>query len=349
MLFLRTLLTPGLDTLATHVRSISVSWDSLLAEPIDPVDLPLFHAAAQLHGLTEPCTMTNDFVELLLHLLPRVHSLVLRPADTPSTYDTFLGSTTAGVPLPLALRSVRNLSCTWNSHYYGVTGEMFLMMMTLPNIRTLDVQILDGVNDALPTATSAVTTLHILYSGQSIKPLAPILRVPRALTHLSFIISIHATDVDLLELHHALEPQRNTIQLLDLRLTPDHRSAHQGVALTASFATWPVLRGLRCPLRMLPGDRPCTMRRLREVFPPNLCELQLFVDYAYWYADVLDALLRLIVCMTEVVPLLRKVAISGNCDRPVWMQVWSVCRQIGIELVPESEFEFAVVEEVGRK
>lgn len=221
MLFLRTVLTPGLEYLATHVRTLTVTWKSLHAEPIEPADLPRFDAAAQHYCLTQPRTMTNDYVELLLHLLPRVHELHLCPPDAPSSYNDFLGATPNSVHLPLALRSVRHLSCTWISHHHGVTSEMLLAMLTLPNIRTLEVEILEDIDDPYPaitTATSPISKLHISYSQISLQSLARILQVPWALRHLSFSSTTYVMSTNLEELYPALEPLRPTLQLLELQV-----------------------------------------------------------------------------------------------------------------------------------
>lgn len=250
--FLRTVLTPGCDILASHVQTLTVTWQSFYAEPIDPIDLPIFRIAIQNLGLTNPLTLTNDYVALLLHLLPHVRELHLWPPDSPSTYNDYLVATNG--TLPLALRSVRHLSCTWASNHRGVTRDMLLTILTLPNIETVEVHILDEIDDPYPVATNAtslISTLHISYSEISIPSLAHILLVPRARTHLSFTSTIHPVIIDLGELYSALAPVRDTLQVLELILgyrgswaTPAGPvSAH---AARQSFSAWPKLGRLLC-------------------------------------------------------------------------------------------------------
>lgn len=133
--FLRTVLTPGCDILASHVQTLTVTWQSFYADPIDPIDLPIFRIAIQNLGLTNPLTLTNDHVALLLHLLPHVRELHLWPPDSPSTHNDYLVATNG--TLPLALRSVRHLSCTWVSNHRGVTRDMLLTILTCQTLKQL--------------------------------------------------------------------------------------------------------------------------------------------------------------------------------------------------------------------
>lgn len=59
----------------------------------------------------------------------------------------------------------------YEQRVYGMTSDMLLSMVTLPQIRTLEVQLIDEINDTFPRATSAMSTLHMLCSPISIRSL----------------------------------------------------------------------------------------------------------------------------------------------------------------------------------
>ncbi|KAL0635223.1 hypothetical protein Q9L58_005869 [Maublancomyces gigas] len=350
--FLRTVLTPGCDILASHVQTLTVNWQSYYAEPIGPVELPLFRTAAQNLGLSYPLTLTDDHVALLLHLLPRVNKLHLWPADTPSTNSDFLGVNNGRHRLPLALRSVTHLSCTWVSNQRGVTSDMLLTILTLPNIQTIEVQILDEIDDPYPAATdatSSVSTLHISYSEISIPSLGRILLVPRALTHLSFASTITTTSIDLGELHSALEPVRNTLQMLELitetgnTWTPGPGSTR---AASQSFSEWPMLSVLRCPLRLLLGDcHGMGARHLWDVLPLGLCDLEVWMNRDWSSGEVVSEFVALMGWKEEVVPRLRRGAVGLDLWTPevLWQRLRSACEIADVELVSEGTFQLVGV------
>lgn len=350
--FLRTILTPGCDILASHVQTLTVNWQSYYAEPIGPVELPLFRSAAQKLGLNYPLTLTDDHVALLLHLLPRVDKLHLWPADTASTNNDFLGATNGTLRLPLALRSVTHLSCTWVSNQRGVTSDMLLTILTLPNIQIIEVQILDEIDDAYPAATdatSSVSTLHISYSEISIPSLGRILLVPRALTHLSFASTITTTSIDLGELHSALEPVRNTLQVLELipehgnEWTPGPASTR---AASQSFSAWPMLSVLRCPLRLLLGDcHGMGSRHLWDVLPVGLRDLEVWMNRDWSGGEVVGEFVALMRWKEEVVPRLRRGAVGLDLwtAQSLWQRLRSACEIADVELVSEGSFQLVGV------
>lgn len=309
VLFLRTVLTPGNNSLADHVRTLSITWQNHYAQPVDPADLHLFTAGVERSSLNRPLSLTDDHVALLLHLLPRVLVLDLCPPDSPSNYNQFLGLTSGN--LPLALQSVRQISCTWISHQRGVTSEMLLAIILLPSIRTIEVQILDEIEDPYPAIhnkTSTVTRLDISYSQISLLSLGYILQLPRALTHLSFTSTITTDHTVLEELQTALDPVKNTLQMLEVDIEGWHfgEDGPGSGRPVRSFRTWPVLCRLKCPLRLLLGDRYADPRlHLEDVLPHGIHHLEIGVDHQWTGEDVVEEFVRLVAQKAVVAPGLR--------------------------------------------
>lgn len=332
MPFLRTILTPSLDIFRTHVRTLCVAWQSLPAIPIDPAVLQIFHAAAQHHGLPQSGAMSNDsLVELLLHFLPRVHTLHLSPPGDSNSYNDFFGATPTGVHLPLALRSVRHLSYTSISQSRGVSNEVLLTMLSLPNIDRLEVHLLDEIDDSFPaatSATSALSKLHISYSQITLTSLARILAVPRALRQLSFTSDRTVGSINIDELHDALAPVRPTLEVLEVYLQPENQwmsAMMLQLPLRDSFQDWPMLRGLRCPMRLLVGDFQGTgSRHLWEVLPRGVCELEVCIDPSWGREEVVEEFVHLLHQKVDVVPCLRKAIVGlgvkrcTRCGRGIW-------------------------------
>lgn len=264
MLFARTLVTPGLDNLASHVRTLSITWQTSPAETVENADLARFDAAAAAHGIRLPRSTSNDLVELLLHLLPRVNTLELSPPDSASGANDFLDVTPPGLHLPLGLRSLRSLSCTWPSHTRGVSTGLLLSLLSQPHLRTLTVDLLDDADSGVLFAqgTSGITTLHIRHTHIAFPNLPGILAAPRALEHLSLTAMSPADEAGLTRLYEALEPLRETLHVLEIRLDRGNRAWSVNMIPAApppaSFGDWPVLHTLRCPLRLLQGNTTVT-------------------------------------------------------------------------------------------
>lgn len=347
MLFLRTIITPGLGVLGTYVRNLTVKWQSFHAEPILRADLPLFHAAAEQHGLSEPRTLTNEFVELLLHLLPHVQVLNLSPLDTPSHSDVFLGATPTCIHLPLALRSVRDLSCTWISNYRGVNSAMLLTMLKLPNIRTLEVHVVDEISPHVfqpaTIGSSGVSKLNISYSQISMRSLTLILAVPRALKHLVFCSTISAGNIDLGEFYRALAPLQPSLQALEVQLDRgDSWGSSDRVVLWQgeTFVEWPLLRGLRCPIRLLLGDgRGELGRRLWAVLPRGICDLTVSTDRSWKSGEMVEEFCELLYRKAQAVPLLRtgKVRVHYRDEPIAWEKIRELCKLVDVELLMDDD------------
>lgn len=346
--FLRTILTPSFEIQRTHVRTLSLTWRTFDIAPIDPVVLSIFRDAAEHHGLRLPTFLSRDsLVPLLLHLLPRIDTLHLFPPAGPTRHNAFLGTTPTSVHLPLALRSVRHISCTWFSHLRGVSSQMLLTMLGLPNIHSLEVHLLSDIDDRFPTATSVssgVSRLHISYSEISLTSLASILLVPRALRQLLFS-SIHSDTSDSPDaLYDALAPLRPMLELLELHFRSANRWTVAPVLRLPqreTFQHWPVLWRLRCPMRLLLGDAAGTdTRHIWEVLPRGIRELAVCIDFRWNNTDVVEQLQSLLDRRMYVVPSLLRVAVNWNgLNRPVtWGSLQTLCQAADVGLVEEPEF-----------
>lgn len=149
-LFLRTLLSPGGEVLAGHVRSIRLKWDNTLLEP--PTYLPpnlalIFAAAASRIGLRLDLASQGVQVVLLLHLLPNLCILDLGlPIDSDTVSDYIrqyhdIQPSVAADPQPL--HQLREFRCSTGPLDGPIDGKLLLILLVMPNMRTVDVHIIN--------------------------------------------------------------------------------------------------------------------------------------------------------------------------------------------------------------
>lgn len=299
--------------------------------------------------------MTSDFVELLLDLLPRVQVLHLCPPDSRSGDNDFLEIPQPSVRLPLALYNLRELSCTWISNHRGVSTVMFATLLSLSNLRTLEVQLIDVPSDSdtdidlavlFPLRSSAVTTLHISYWRLVTGALARVLAVPRGLKHLSIGLSTSA--IGLPEFYSAVAPLKPTLQVLEVQHVRGSRSwdAYQGYVSppAESFHDWPALRALRCPLRLLLGDCGAPgARHLWQVVPGALCEVAVATDTSWGSGETVEEFGELVWRKLHFGEVPRLVRGTVELDRRDEVVVWGKIRELfdsaGVELLVGG-FEF---------
>lgn len=183
-LLLRTLLTPGLERLATYVRTLGFDWQFVSVRPMHECDVAVLEAASRI-GLSQIVSSIGEQVWLLLHLLPRLDALTLESLGYSPTIDAFIGRIHDPADLPLALRSVRHVSCV------DIATEAMRATFRLPRIRTLELWILDKIETPFPATdhqTSGVTHLVLSLSQVDNLSVAHILQIPRALTRLTVSI-----------------------------------------------------------------------------------------------------------------------------------------------------------------
>lgn len=321
-LLARTLLTPGLERLATHVHTLITELEDTLEVDSRLIDPPI--------------PSTSEHVVLILQVLPRLQVLKLNLTDHSYAIDAFL-DTTGGVPLEL--RQLHNFSCTWPRHQRGVTTDMLLSMFRLPCIRTLEIHILAEIVHPFPVTehkTSGVTKLEITCSEIRMQSLGPILQVPRALTHLSFTGSIATPRHDIPALKTALEHVRMTLQVLEL--DTEHMSQWSRALANRPFLSlrmYPVLWKLKSTMMVLLGNwpdlAPCG---LAEVLPPSLRELEVLGDWNWVQDKVVRELVRLVEQKGVAVPVLETVVCGFEGVKTETKQgLHAACEVAGVLLV----------------
>lgn len=333
-LFLRTLLTPGLECLAAHVRNLDVRSRPSDLSPIDRSGGAIIRGAATHLGLGDTMVSTDEHIMLLLHLLPRLDVLTLYPPDETDTLDNFLFGTHEPEDVPAALRSISHFSYTWPPRESDKIPQMLLTMFGLPCVHILQFFTLLAIDVSFPTSqhhSSAVTALVISNSVIASSSLGHMLHLPRALTRLYFTGSI----TDVAGLQAALEPLRMTLQELEFIVEDDPWSAQVAVRPPPqSFRTWPVLRSLRCQLMFLLG---CTLdtdiKCLEDVLPPSIRYLGVITESDWNYNDVGRKAAHLMGRKQIVVPELEKlVCFTGWMDIEVAQLLLMACVRADVVL-----------------
>ncbi|KAL0634537.1 hypothetical protein Q9L58_006556 [Maublancomyces gigas] len=330
--FLQTLLTPGLESLAARVRTLTIEWDEDdYSEPVGGCGHAIFAAAAARLHLDRPIQSPGNQALLLLHLLPRLDVLNVALPDHDNAFAAFLAASHEHADLPLALRSIRQLSCIWSLYLPGATADMLTTMFRLPRLLTLEVYVAADISTVLEAdqrRMSQVTNLQIWNLQMKISPLRYILSIPRALTRLS-ISGVVGSHSELIGLQSALEPVKMTLEVLEL----DSIVIGPSVPLLL-VRMWPVLRRLRCQLVMLLGFLGGRgVHSLDGVLPCSLRDLGI-KDDRYWHGD--DGALELVKIVKrkeQATPLLKRVGydILGNSELALRLQ--SVCADAGVKLV----------------
>lgn len=336
-LLLRTLLTPGLERLATYVRSLSVDWQLVSVRPMHECDVAVLEAAARI-GLSQIVRSIGEQVWLLLHLLPRLDALTMESRGYSFTIDLFIGRMHEPSDVPLALRSVRYISCV------DIATEAMRVMFRLPRIRTLELWILDRIKVPFPAAdhqTSDVTDLVLLLSQVDNLSVAHILQIPRALTRLTVSIGYVQHTGQLALMRVALEPVRTTVQQLKMDIVETWWYEEAPIDSFLLLRTWPVLRRLWCPLNwLLGGWKEEAKLHLYAVLPRSLREFWVHGDHDWTRARLLPEVILLVQRKEEVVPLLQKLCIEREGKYEIKQeqeieleeQLSCVCRDSGVVL-----------------
>lgn len=338
-MFLRTLLTPGREVLATHVRSLTLEWEYLEGTP-EP-EITLFAAAASRLGIAQPIVSGGGQAVLLLHLLPHLQVLEVDPPETLDAFSTFMEAqheVQHTQMLPLGLQSLREYFCCWTG---GVSPRTLLALLKLPCIRTIIVQFSDEVDFlsamADPDITSTVTNFRLLNSVVSSSSLAYILKIPRALEQFVFCVR----GFDLLSFGDALEPLRNTLQSLTLDFqcvcSMNYKIADEiSTYPIGSLREWPVLYTVRCSMVALLGMGPQgdSPRLLEHVLPVGIRELEILSDQHWLPEEVVDQVVLLLERKEVVVAKLQKVVVLTDWKRnPERQKLRDACEAVNVELV----------------
>ncbi|KAL0630966.1 hypothetical protein Q9L58_010185 [Maublancomyces gigas] len=279
------LLSPSGQTLIQTVRSLELKWDNsdtgLTAQ--HQSDISLLNAAALRFGLHDPPTQHDAKMILLLHSLPRLQALMLSPPPNHDPFTDLMGAAPPTQSLPSAFHNLHHFKCS-SPLGSGVRPTSLLVLLNLPNIRSIDVHImayftLDTTKAIISAGTSLVRKLRFANTDLPASFLDPVLKIPAVLTHFSYFpwsADIHFTIAPVLR---ALEPHRSTLQYLQLDLDGLGRSGHV-TSPTVSLRDWPVLHTVSASLVGLLGQRKGAFG-LADVLPEGLRELEILED-VYW-------------------------------------------------------------------
>lgn len=326
-ILLRTLLSPGGDALAKHVRSLSVRWEKVDSDATQfPADMALFAAAAARFQIPHSVLSPGTQVVLLLHLLPHLQVLALGSPYACKIVPTFLQTT--HTPFLHQLREFRQHPSP-NAAFIRIATIHALLR--LPRLRTIDVRTWYEPINASPTSaeaatapgTSPITSLRLWLSCLPPATLQEILILPSALTHFSFSPEEWAGEFDISLC--SLAPLRATLTHLDVDLSGIARNRSPGDfpnRTIGNFRDWPVLHTVRCSLMGLLGQgRRAVPVRLAEVLPIGLKDLELLQD-VYWVGR--DAIAQVVGMLEEkeaMLPLLERLVISAGQPRDLLKKV----------------------------
>lgn len=312
--FIQTLLTPGYETLATHVRRLTVAWEN---EEIRLSDISFVTSAATRFGLGDRPLSGDLLVMILLQLLPNLHFLHLAPASH-VVFRNFMYTME-----PIGCQSLREFRCDSRP---GLRPRALVTLLRLPHIRTLSSPIYGDIDlqmrgsDAVPvahTSVSAIKRLEFSYARMPPAALQRILQVPRALTYFSYCATGTRGDAySLPDLGKSLGPLRGSLETLVLdfsRLLLAQTGENETPTTTiGSLREWPMLRNVYCSLIPLLGKGPHTASppQLADVLPAGIRSLRVLGD-EYWSSE--EAFGEVVVLLGQKetsVPRLERVVMS---------------------------------------
>lgn len=328
-IFLRTLLLPGRESLATHVKSLWVDWhrDWRGHDSLDTPGLP--HSP-------ESCG-TEELV-LLLDLLSSLQVLEVLPGNNSSDFTRLLESYDGQLStLPLGLQSLREFRCGILS-FRSMSVRTVLTLLRLPCIRSISTPINPENVLILPladhtAASSSITDLRIS-NNLPIASLRHLLKDLPALTHFSYTVFV-PDDFDLQAFMPVFELLRNSLQHLHLDIMTDEEPEMDDDLpfIGGSLRTWPVLRTLSCALMPLLGKRDeVDTLRLVNVLPPSLRQLGILHDHYWTYAEAMTQAGELVGQMETVVPKLECLAVVQNwgSDGVLEAKLNLLCEKAGV-------------------
>lgn len=222
-IFFQTLLTPGHEPLAYHVRSLRVELDSIQANlrwDYQSNSIQLITTIASNLGIRNPLDSAGAQFMLLLDLLPPLQVLWYTPANGHSSITSFLESAITTGKLPRGLRSLRGIDCSHLGTGADVEPRRFRLFLQLRSIHSIKVRDVGnhqisttGMDDA--AGTSVIKRLIILNGQMPSFVLSQTLKLPIALTHFSYSVMADGS-FDLRCFMNSLSPLRASLQSLHL-------------------------------------------------------------------------------------------------------------------------------------
>lgn len=353
---LRTLITPGRESLATHVHSLTLNWvhpgsrvyGPTPQRPVSDIDLFTPYPSSRTLELQKP----SEQVLLLLLRLKRLRTLSIIASVYPRAFEGFPFDAFTDMPASFfqsSFRFLREFRYNSTDAYCSVSCKTLLLLLNLPSIRSINVQLIDE-SDITPgpatVSTSPVTQLSLWEVAIRPYMLLSLLKIPRALTHFLYGTYKRHDSRGLLEFGPALEPLRDTLQYLFLDLSlargVEIEDTTPDLPYILSLSQWPRLRTVRCSLILLLGSREQDrMLRLVDVLPYTLCMLQILPDRVYSIAMVVKEVLGLLEKKNVVAPGLQKVAVTGVTGE-LCETLKEGCNAARVELMMDWSFETMV-------
>lgn len=355
-IFLRAILTPGRESLATYVRELTIEWANVVTTQSE-TDIIHIRAAQSRVGITDDQEISGDAeVILLLHLLPQLLSLHLLPPNRSDRFDELIKS----FPLikhieqlPIALRSLREFRCQWDTRHAGMTIETLVVLLGLPYIRSISASMTSEIEVPCPSvdaaiaaaaASSTITRLEFSFVQLPPRSLPGILKIPRGLTHFSYYTGSQNTETfDFVAFRAMLEPLRRTLKALHLDFLGDappipSAITDQPITTLGSLRQWPVLDIVKCPLLALLGRgfQTSSPTHLADVLPAGIRELQILDDRYWSFEEAVREVEMLLGQKERMVPRLEKIAVYKDYRISEMVEkLRAACRTASVELVDD--------------
>lgn len=344
-IFLWTILTPGRESLTTHVRSLRAYWYRTRNTKPCPSENALLNPAASRFGLRRGVHSQGAQLVLLIHLLPHLRVLTVTPPVRFSHFTKMMDARymqlvdpTASPTLPPVLQSLREFHSPPDQTANGISHKTLIVLLLLPCIRVINVQIADHDPYSLRTMETAIvrsspaTKLCIADLNMVPRYLSCVLPVAGALTHFSYSTVRRRPHFDHDGFWAAMRPLRATVVSLQL----DIRLVLEDTGWKAdgwSFREWVVLQKLSCSISLLLRDiRPGVREGFVEGLPVGICELEVMEDQFLGCIEVMQHVLELLERKTTVAPLLVSVAARG-VNPPVLKVLRAAGAAVGVTVV----------------
>lgn len=310
--------------------------------PRDPA-IKLLTAASERGLGDDSLSPQGAQLVVLLRLLPRLTSLSLViPNRGDGTYEEhFEAALTRPLTVPIGLQNL----CEFRIGGLGniVMYDALLALMALPSIRKITTAAVGGdVRTPIPDGTSTVTDLTIGSSYLSNEALEAILRVPKALTRLSYTTTGIFWYFPLYTFGRAFLPVQNTAQHLCIDLANldprhhDHEMPQWRKDTIGCLRGWGALHTLEIPLLALLGRFVDVKLRLGDVLPLGLRRLVVYDDWFCPAEAMVQRLVGLLECgeiaaLRELKVVVKFKAVPGEMEEALRI----ACEQAEVVFVME--------------
>lgn len=328
-IFLWTILTPGRETLATHVRTLTFNWYIPRAGPtgLCPSEHTLIGPAALRFGLRRTTHGRAAKFVLLIHLLPNLQVLHISCPVQHSSFTNFMDARYAALghptTAPPVLQSLLEFHSAYDEMRRGITHKTLMVLLALPCIQRIQTCITPTESSYMDSVTgraasSPLTHLRIWDPTASPFYLLSALSVPSALTHFSYSTTRYRYQFNLGVFWAAMRPLARTVVSLRLEVLligPEDGqvSRIQMSGATWSLVDWTALRTLSCSLVALMGERTAErVGGLARFLPRGVRELEVVGDPHWGYGAVVEEVVGLVTWKDALVPCLEKVAVRAQ-------------------------------------